>query len=181
MSAVKGSPLTDGQVPVRLVSAVDLQTPMPGKQAGELLVKYWKLGQEGKTWYYVDQEGPNWFEAGDGDYAMQIGDEEWTSEGDWMYEVAASGCATFLGMVHVASAAAPGPSAVEIADAVLARSVAAVEGTAPEHSLCTLVLAALESAIAEGVWTIKRMDGVTPHAVKAVATDPTAKPVTGVS
>ncbi|MBN2024954.1 MAG: hypothetical protein JW809_19410 [Pirellulales bacterium] len=67
-----------------------------------------------------------------------------------------------------------------IADAVLARSVAAVEGTAPEHSLCTLVLAALESFVVGTTWNIYRTDGETPHAVKTVATDPTAKPITGV-
>ena len=72
-------------------------------------------------------------------------------------------------------------TANQIADAVLARDVDQVESTAPEHSLCTVVLAALESQIAGTTWTIKQTDGVTTHAVKTVAKDASAEPITGVS
>ncbi|MBN2024498.1 MAG: hypothetical protein JW809_17090 [Pirellulales bacterium] len=65
-----------------------------------------------------------------------------------------------------------------IADAVLARDVGQAESSAAEHSLCTVVLATLESAIAGSTWTIKRTDGVTVHATKSVTTDPDAEPVT---
>lgn len=68
-----------------------------------------------------------------------------------------------------------------IADAVLARNVAEVEAGAPEHSLATVVLAALESQIVGTTWTIKRTDGGTTHATKTVATDAGAAPITGVS
>jgi len=68
-----------------------------------------------------------------------------------------------------------------IADAVLARDMSAVEATAPEHSLCTVVLAALESSISSTEWVIKRTDGTTTHATKIVTTDVDAEPITGVS
>lgn len=69
----------------------------------------------------------------------------------------------------------------DIADAVLGRSVANVEASAAEHSLCTVVLACLESAISGTTWTIKRTNGSTTHATKTVTTDPDADPITGVS
>jgi hypothetical protein len=68
-----------------------------------------------------------------------------------------------------------------IADAVLARDVGGVEAGAPEHSLCTIVLAALESQIDGSTWTIKRTDGSTTHAAKTVVKDANAEPITGVS
>ena len=82
-----------------------------------------------------------------------------------------------------ASPAATGdiPSATTIADAVLGRSVATVQATAAEWSLCTLVLAALESSIVGSTWTIYRTDGTTPHATKTITTDAAAEPVTGVA
>lgn len=68
-----------------------------------------------------------------------------------------------------------------VADAVLSRDVANAESSAAEHSLCTIVLASLESSINGTTWTIKRTDGVTTHATKTLTTDETADPITGVS
>ena len=68
-----------------------------------------------------------------------------------------------------------------LADAVLSRDVANAESSAAEHSLCTIVLASLESSISGTTWTIKRTDGVTTHATKTLTTDETADPITGVS
>jgi len=68
-----------------------------------------------------------------------------------------------------------------VADAVLTRDMSHVEAAAPEHSLCTVVLATLESSVGAGTWTIKRTDGSTVHATKTVTTDPAAEPITGVS
>lgn len=73
------------------------------------------------------------------------------------------------------------PTAAAIADAVLSRNVSNVEGSAPEHSLCTIVLASLESSISDTTWTIKRTDGSTTHYTKTVTVDDTADPITGVS
>ena len=73
------------------------------------------------------------------------------------------------------------PTATTIADAVLGRNVSNVEATAAEHSVCTLVLAALESSVIGTSWTIKRTDGTTTHATKTVTTDASAEPITGVA
>jgi len=73
------------------------------------------------------------------------------------------------------------PTTTQIADAVLSRSVSNVEGSAAEHTLCTVVLAMLESSVSGTAWTIKRTDGSTTHATKTVTTDATAHPITGVS
>lgn len=81
-----------------------------------------------------------------------------------------------------ASPAAVGdiPTAVVIADAVLSRSVTNVEATAGEHTLCTLILAGLESSITGTTWTIRRTGGTT-HYTKTVTTDSGAAPVVGVT
>lgn len=68
-----------------------------------------------------------------------------------------------------------------IADTLLARNVSNVEGSAPEHSLTTLVLAMLESSRSGTTWTIKRTDGSTTHATKTLTVDADADPITGVT
>ena len=92
--------------------------------------------------------------------------------------------ATELGRIDAATStrAMPAdiPSAITIADAVLSRSVATVEGSAAEHTLCTLVLAALEGAISSNTWTIKRSNGSTTHYTKTVTADANASPIVGV-
>lgn len=67
-----------------------------------------------------------------------------------------------------------------LADALLARSVASCEATAAEHSLCTVILGVLESAASGSTWTIRRTDGSTPHLTRALTTDASAEPITGV-
>jgi hypothetical protein len=69
------------------------------------------------------------------------------------------------------------PTATENADALLARSVATAETTAPVHSLCTLILAGLESSRAAGTWTIYRTDGTTTHATRTLTADAAADPI----
>lgn len=81
----------------------------------------------------------------------------------------------------VTAASIAADAANEIADAILGRSVSNVEATAGEHTLCTVVLAMLESSMSGSTWTIKRTDGSTTHATKTVATDAAADPITGVS
>ncbi len=78
------------------------------------------------------------------------------------------------------AAALAADAANEIADAVLSRSVSVVEATAAEHSLCTVVLATLESFVENDVWTINRTNGLTVHNVRDVLTDANALPITGV-
>ena len=73
------------------------------------------------------------------------------------------------------------PTTTQIADAVLSRNVSNVESSAGEHTLCTMVLAGLESSVSGTTWTIKRTDGTTTHATKAVTVDASADPITGVS
>jgi hypothetical protein len=75
------------------------------------------------------------------------------------------------------------PTADEIADAVLARSVSNVENTAPQASLTTLVLAAVNKANTEdnaGYLTVYRTDGATEHVRIPISVDPTAVPIDGV-
>ncbi len=64
-----------------------------------------------------------------------------------------------------------------IADATLKRGVSSVEASAPEHSLCTVVLAMLESERSGTSWTIYRTDGATVHVSKTLQTDANAEPV----
>jgi hypothetical protein len=71
-------------------------------------------------------------------------------------------------------------AATEIADAILSRNVSNVEGSAAEHTLCTVVLALLEWSVAATTWTINRTDGVTPHATKTL-TAAAGDPITSVT
>lgn len=73
------------------------------------------------------------------------------------------------------------PTANENADAILSRNASNVEGSAGEHTLCTVILAMLEGSVSGSTWTIKRTDGSTTHATKTVTTDATANPITGVN
>ena len=67
-----------------------------------------------------------------------------------------------------------------IADAVLRSDISRVEGTAPDYSLCTIVLAHLQSTVNNGVWTIYRTDGSTEHLTRNVVASELANPITGV-
>lgn len=68
-----------------------------------------------------------------------------------------------------------------IASAVLGFDISNVENTAPLYSLCTVILAQLQSAVNGTDWTIYRTDGTTQHAVRTLAVSSEAEPVTGVS
>ena len=68
-----------------------------------------------------------------------------------------------------------------IADALLGRSVATVEGTASTHSLAEVILGLLESTTAGTVWTIKKTDGSTTFNTRTLTLDSAALPVTGVA
>jgi hypothetical protein len=69
----------------------------------------------------------------------------------------------------------------EIADGIFVRNMSNMEGTAGEHTLCTLVLAALEGSRSGTTWLIKRTDGSTTHATKTLTTDAAAELVTGIT
>lgn len=69
----------------------------------------------------------------------------------------------------------------DIADAILTRNVSNVEASAGEHTLCTVVLAMLEHSISGSTLTIKRTDGSTTHFTKAVTTNSSADPITGIN
>ena len=123
--------------------------------------------------------GKGGLEGGDGIHAEAQGD------GDGI-EALGSGSGYDLNAdVHGGLSGAVGSLSAEernqVADAVLARNVSHVEAAAAEHSLCTVVLAALESSTSGTTWTIKRTDGNTTHATKTVTKDATAQPITGVS
>lgn len=72
------------------------------------------------------------------------------------------------------------PTAVENADALLIRDVSNVEDTAATHSLCTIVLATLESSISSTTWTIRKTGGTT-FTTKTITVDASADPITGVT
>ena len=72
------------------------------------------------------------------------------------------------------------PTATENADAILSRGVSNVQGTADTTSLCTVVLAMLESSISGTTWTIRKTDGTT-FVTKTLTTAASADSITGVT
>lgn len=73
------------------------------------------------------------------------------------------------------------PTAATVADTVLTRSIANVEGSADAYSLSELILSHFKSSAPGTVWTIYQTDGVTVFNVRSLTEDENAKPVTGVS
>ena len=73
-----------------------------------------------------------------------------------------------------------GPTAIEIADALLSRDISNVEDTASEYSICTIILSTLESSITDTTWTIRKTGGAT-YLTKTVTIDSNADPITGVT
>jgi hypothetical protein len=71
------------------------------------------------------------------------------------------------------------PTAIQNADALLIRNVSNVEASAPEHSLCTMILAGMEFSIVGTTLTIKRTDGTTTHFTKTLAKTPGDDPIRG--
>ena len=67
-----------------------------------------------------------------------------------------------------------------IADEILKRDVSSVEDAAGTHSLTTIILAALESALSSTTWTIKKTGGGT-FTTKTVTLDSGATPITAVT
>jgi hypothetical protein len=67
------------------------------------------------------------------------------------------------------------------ADALLVRDVDNVEGTANEHTLCTVVLGCLESSISGTTLTIKRTDGSTTHVTKTLTKTAGDAPIRGIT
>ncbi len=72
-------------------------------------------------------------------------------------------------------------NANSIAAGVLAYDISNVESSAPIFSLCTEILAHLQSSISGSTWTIYRTNGVTQHASRTIAASDESTPVTGVS
>lgn len=67
-----------------------------------------------------------------------------------------------------------------IAAAVLEFDISHVEASAPPYSLCTIILAHLQSSVDGSSWTIYRTDGVTQHAVRNLTATDDSAPITGV-
>jgi len=72
------------------------------------------------------------------------------------------------------------PSSDAIADAVLKTDVSDVQDTASKHSLATIVLATLESAMAGSTWTIRKTTGDT-FTTKTITSDADASPIVSVT
>lgn len=92
-----------------------------------------------------------------------------------------------IGNNVITAAAAATDFGTEVADAILSRSVATVEGSAPEHCLATIVLMMLETVIVgatvndTGTLRIKRTNGSTTHYDKTISISNTAKPIVAVA
>lgn len=110
------------------------------------------------------------------------GDAAWiTAIGFSTLDAAGVRTAVGLSSANLDTQLAALPTATENADAILSRDVDNVEASAGEHTLCTIILASLESSVSGTTWTIKRTDGSTTHATKTVTSSASADPITGVS
>ena len=90
-------------------------------------------------------------------------------------------CDSTLAIVGTTGVAIAAATQQAIADTLLTRNVSNVEGTAAEHTLCTVILASLEMAISGTTMTIKRTDGTTTHYTKTVTKVTSDDPIRGVN
>lgn len=86
--AFEGKKNTDKWFPIRLVDATDFYTPETGIAFGDLTVKYGFEAATSESSYTVTTN--EWKEQGDGNYWLQIGNSEFTSEGKYIVKVEAA-------------------------------------------------------------------------------------------
>jgi len=67
-----------------------------------------------------------------------------------------------------------------IASEVLSFDISNVEAVSAVYSLCTVILAQLQSSVDGSSWTIYRTDGETQHTVRSVEAADDSMPITGV-
>jgi hypothetical protein len=82
---------------------------------------------------------------------------------------------------HIAAVWTIGHTTKAVADETLSRGVANVEDTADRASLAEQLLAAFESVISGGTWTIYKTDHATPFGTRTVTRDATAQPIVEVT
>jgi len=88
--AFEGKKNTDKWFPIRLVDSGDLYTPETGIAFGSVTVKYGYEAATTESTYTVTTN--DWKEQGDGNYWLNIGASEFTSEGKYIVKVEATGC-----------------------------------------------------------------------------------------
>jgi len=95
------------------------------------------------------------------------------------FDAAADAVANVTTVASVTALAAAERNAV--ADAFLSRDASNVEDSAPEHSICTTILAGLEFAISDTTLTIYKTDSSTPYLTKTLTVSASADPITSVT
>lgn len=90
---------TDKWYPVRLVDSLNLHTPETGIAYSSVTCKYGTEGASAESTYTVGSA--NWKEQGDGNYWLQIGASEFTSEAKYIVKVEATGCDDYNFVVQV--------------------------------------------------------------------------------
>ncbi len=80
----------DAKLAFVLVSSTDHVTVVTGITYDQVTVQYWSSGATVKNTYTVT--AADWKEAGNGDYALNIGASEFTSYSDYNVSVSAPGC-----------------------------------------------------------------------------------------
>lgn len=116
-----------------------------------------------------------------GDFAQAAADKAWSTAARTLTAFGFSVTVGTLAADAITAASIATDAGQEIADAVLGRSVSTVQASAAEHSLCTMILAGLESSISGTTWTIKRTDGSTTHFTKTITTNAAAEPIVSVA
>ncbi|MFW6118860.1 MAG: Ig-like domain-containing protein [Planctomycetota bacterium] len=132
----------DEWFPVRLVDAGDLVTPETGIVYGDLTVVYGGEAAESESSYSV--ASADWKEQGSGNYWLRMGADEFTSEGRYIVDVTASGCASYGFVVEVRDEKVSG--ILDTIESLDGQASAAIE----THRLDELMAAALDGEPAAG-------------------------------
>jgi len=95
----EGKRSVDKIYPVRLVDATDMVSAETGKTFGTITVVYGFEGAAAETAYAVT--AADWFEQGNGNYWLNIGANEFTTEGKYIVKVSCAGCADFNFVIEI--------------------------------------------------------------------------------
>lgn len=147
-----------------------------GKTGLTVTVDVWEVQTDGTAAEIVS--AANATEIGDGLYRYRLTGGNVDEDGEYIAVFKTAGT---VDQAHIPALWTIGHTAKAVADETLERGVANVEGTADNASLAELLLAAFESVIAGGTWTIYETDHATTFNTRTVTRDATAQPIVEVN
>jgi hypothetical protein len=147
-----------------------------GATALAVTVDVWEVQTDGTAAEIV--AAANATEIGDGLYRYRLVGASVNDDGEYIAVFKTAGT---VDQAHIPAIWTIGHTTKAVADETLSRGVANVEDSADGTSLAEQLLAAFESVLAGGTWTIYKTDHSTPFSTRTVTRDANAQPIVEVT